>query len=58
MKSRFILEIDNLASIEANLEFLDKCEKQIKQKRKDLKEMQAKSKIKTNQLDLEEENLK
>ena len=56
MKSRFILEIDNLASIEANMEFLDKCEKQIKLKRKNLKEM-AKPKPK-NQLDLEEESLK
>ena len=56
MKSRFILELDHLASIEANLEFLDKCEKQIKQKRKDLKEMSKP--IVKNQLDLEEESLK
>lgn len=56
MKSRFILELDMLASVEANLEFLDKCERQIKEKRKKLKEMdKPKSK---NQLDLEEESLK
>lgn len=56
MRSRFILELDMTASIEANMEFLDKCEKQIKEKRKHLKEL-SKPKSK-NQLDLEEESLK
>lgn len=52
MNSKYFLEIDTLASIEANLEFLDKCMIDIKQKKKQLKKLK-KSKIK-NQIDLED----
>lgn len=55
MKSRFILELNLLASIESNLEFLEKCERQIKEKRKKLKSSIKQPK---NQLDLEEESKK
>ncbi len=51
MRARFILETDPLASIEANLEFLRKCEKQIQAKKEQLKGM---TKIPQNQVDLED----
>lgn len=56
MKSKFILDLDLTASIEANMEFLDRCEKEIKRKRKNLNEMMKPKTV--NQLDLEQESLK
>lgn len=51
MKARFILELDMLASPQANLEFLDKAKKQIKAKEK---EMKALITVPKNQRDLED----
>lgn len=53
MKSKFILELDMTASIEANLQFLDNCEKEIKLRRKNLKRL--KKRKPSNQLDIETE---
>ena len=57
MKSRFILEIDHLASIEANLQFLEKCERSVLDKKRDLKRKQKEVK-QPKQLDLIEESEK
>lgn len=50
MKSRYICELDLAASIESNLNFLDKCIEDINKKKKRLNELK-KPKIK-NKLDL------
>lgn len=51
MRSRMILELDHLASVESNMEFLRKCERQIQEKKEKLKKMK---KISKNQIDLED----
>lgn len=50
MRSRFILELDPLASVEANMEFLRKCERDIQAKKERLKNLKS---IPKNQIDLE-----
>lgn len=52
MNSKYTLEIDILASIEANLKFLDKCIIDIKEKKKQLRKLK-KQKPK-NQINLED----
>lgn len=51
MTNRFILELNPLDSLESNMEFLRKCEKQIQDKKEKLKGMR---KVPKNQVDLEE----
>ena len=51
MRARMILELDPLASIEANMEFLRKCERDIQAKKERLKNMK---KIPKTQIDLED----
>lgn len=52
MKARFILECDMTASYEANMEFLNRCIKDIEKKKAQLKKLREDSP--SNQVDLED----
>lgn len=54
MRSRMILELDHLASIEANMEFLRKCERDIQAKKEKLKKLKLLKKTPETQIDLED----
>lgn len=53
MKSKFILDLDMLSPISANIEFLNNCEKVIKRKKKKLRDLEKQRQI-TNQLTIED----
>lgn len=56
MRARFIFETDMAASIEANIEFIDKCIRDLQKRKKKLLtlEEEASLKRKTRQIDIEE----
>lgn len=57
MKARYLCDLDMAASIQQNLDFLDRCMADIKAKRKRLLELE-KNKPSKRQLDIEDEDAK